>query len=404
MSWTRTRAAAACAALAVVVATLVTPSGAAQADPDLTHARAAAAALALKVDRLNGQLEAATEDYGAAATALNDVVTRMLTADQGVDDANIAAAAATARTDDAARQMYMSGGPGAIYASILEGRSIGDVLDRIASVDSVVRGDVIATSTARVQATSAAATRARYALLTTRRRVLEGRLAAAADRARLIHAQTQAALASATSLVLRLVDQERAAQQAAAEAAARAAAGVLPWGSASVPADAYAALDRAIAEATAAPATPYAVGALTDARRWLGTPYSAGGGNLDGPTTGWCSSSAPDDGRTQDGTCAAEVTVGFDCSSLMVRIFHAAGRALPRTSRQQWTIGVHVPLAALAPGDLLFWANDLSRPGSIHHVAMYIGHGLMVQAPHTGGHVEVAPVYLRGLIGAVRPT
>jgi cell wall-associated NlpC family hydrolase len=62
-----------------------------------------------------------------------------------------------------------------------------------------------------------------------------------------------------------------------------------------------------------------------------------------------------------------------------------------------------VALADLQPGDLLFWANDLSNPGSIHHVALYIGHGLMVHSPHTGDHVRVASVYLHGLIGAVRP-
>ncbi len=404
MTWTRTRGAALCAAIAVAAAVLVAPTTPAQADPDLTKAKAAAAALAVKVDRLNGELEAATEDYGAAQGALNDVVTRMLTADQGVDDAHIAAAQATARTDSAAAQMYMTGGPGALYASVLDGSSISDVLDRLASVDSVVRGDLVDSRAADAQARTAVAARTQYARLTAQRQVLEQRLAAAAARAALLQAQATTALDSANALVRSLVDAERAAAQAAAEAAARLATGSLPWGSVSVPADSYAAVDRAITEATAAPATPYAVGAITDARRWLGTPYSAGGGNLEGPTTGWCSSSAPDDGRTADGTCAATSTVGFDCSSLMVRIFHAAGRALPRTSRQQWKIGVHVPLSSLQPGDLLFWANDLSNPGSIHHVALYIGHGLMIQAPHTGGHVEVAAVYFRGLIGAVRPS
>jgi cell wall-associated NlpC family hydrolase len=87
----------------------------------------------------------------------------------------------------------------------------------------------------------------------------------------------------------------------------------------------------------------------------------------------------------------------------MLRIFAAAGKSLPRTSREQWKIGVHVALSDLRPGDLLFWAYDTGNPASIHHVAMYIGHGLMVQAPHTGGHVEVSPVYLSGLVGAVRP-
>jgi cell wall-associated NlpC family hydrolase len=60
-------------------------------------------------------------------------------------------------------------------------------------------------------------------------------------------------------------------------------------------------------------------------------------------------------------------------------------------------------MADLQPGDLLFWAYNTGNPSSIHHVALYIGHGLMVHAPHTGDHVKVASVYLSGLIGAVRP-
>ncbi|MBI1377956.1 MAG: hypothetical protein GC157_10830 [Frankiales bacterium] len=391
-------------ALALVAGGNLGGSGRASADTDLAKARAAADVLRAKVDRLEAESEAAAEDYGAVNTELGDLVTRLILAEGQVDATRQDAAAAAARTDAAARQMYMTGGPSAIYASILDGQDISDVLDRINAVRSVVQGDIVATSVAQDAVAQATATRADLALLTARRRALEDKALAIARRAADLHAQAVAALADADATVRRLVDQERAAAEARAAAAAAAAyRGTLPWSTVTVPADAYSAVDRAIAEASANPATPWAVGAITDARRWLGTPYSAGGGGRSGPSTGWCSSLAPDDGRLADGTCAATSTVGFDCSSLMVRVFSAAGRDLPRTSREQWKIGVHVPLAQLQPGDLLFWAYDLSNPGSIHHVALYIGHGLMIQAPHTGGHVEVASVYLNGLIGAVRP-
>jgi cell wall-associated NlpC family hydrolase len=400
----RRRSAASVVALAVVLAGILGTGAPASAQTDLQKAQAAANALRDKVDLLESQSEAAAEDYGAINDQLGDLVTALIVAEQNVDSSHQGVNEAVGRTDDAARQMYMSGGPGAIYASVLEGRDISDVLDRMASVDSVVRGDIVATGDARVVAAKATATRASLALLTSRRRVLEDQAAAAATRAADLHAQASAALAAADATVRRLVDEERALAQARAEAAAAAAlTGTVPWGSNPVPPDALAAVDRAIAEATADPGTPYAAAAIADARHWLGTPYSAGGGGKNGPTTGWCSSLAPDDGRLNDGTCAATSTIGFDCSSLMVRIFSAAGRDLPRTSRQQWKIGVHVPLSDLKPGDLLFWANNLSNPGSIHHVALYIGHGLMVHSPHTGDHVKVASVYLNGLIGAVRP-
>jgi len=388
----------------VAVAVALLPAAPASAGPDLDKARVQAAALRVEVDRISAEVEAAAEDYGAADQELNDVVTRLTLANEAVDSSQSAADAQVAATDAAAAQLYMSGGPGAIYGSVLDGHDISDVLDRIASVDSVVRGQIAQTTSAQATAARAKVTAADVALLTARVAVLQDRRRAAVLRAQTLQAQASAALASVDQLVRDLVERDRLAAQAAAEAAAVAAyGGSLPWGAVTVPADSYAAVDRAIAEAAADPATPWAVGALSDARHWLGTPYSAGGGGTAGPSTGWCSSSAPDNGRLADGSCAATSTLGFDCSSLMLRIFSAAGRALPRTSREQWTIGIHVALADLRPGDLLFWAYDTANPASIHHVAVYLGHGLMVQAPHTGGHVEVAAVYLSGLIGAVRP-
>ena len=65
--------------------------------------------------------------------------------------------------------------------------------------------------------------------------------------------------------------------------------------------------------------------------------------------------------------------------------------------------GPHVTLGELQPGDLLFWASDPSNPATIHHVALYIGGGLMIAAPHTGDVVKIEPVYMQGYIGATRP-
>jgi len=54
------------------------------------------------------------------------------------------------------------------------------------------------------------------------------------------------------------------------------------------------------------------------------------------------------------------------------------------------------------PGDLLFFGD--SGVESIHHVAIYIGNGMMVNAPYTGAFVRIDSMYQPGgLIGAVRP-
>ncbi|BFV56486.1 NlpC/P60 family protein [Kitasatospora sp. CMC57] len=87
----------------------------------------------------------------------------------------------------------------------------------------------------------------------------------------------------------------------------------------------------------------------------------------------------------------------FDCSGLTSRAWAAAGTAIPRTSEEQWARLPRVPLAELVPGDLVIYFAGAS------HVAMYVGHGLMVHAPHTGSTVRVAPVGALPLLGAVRP-
>lgn len=70
----------------------------------------------------------------------------------------------------------------------------------------------------------------------------------------------------------------------------------------------------------------------------------------------------------------------YDCSGLMLRAYESAGVTLPRTSREQYWAGSQVPVDQAQPGDMLFWAYDTSDPESIHHVAMYLGDGQMVEA------------------------
>ncbi len=82
---------------------------------------------------------------------------------------------------------------------------------------------------------------------------------------------------------------------------------------------------------------------------------------------------------------------GFDCSGLTWAVYRAHGIVIPRDAADQAGSGSPVDAAALQPGDLLFYA---SGPGqdSIHHVAMYVGNGTMIQSPATGRAVETVPV------------
>lgn len=82
----------------------------------------------------------------------------------------------------------------------------------------------------------------------------------------------------------------------------------------------------------------------------------------------------------------------FDCSSLMLQAYRSAGVTLPRVSRQQYRAGAMLPVEQAQPGDLLFWAYDTSNPDTIHHVAMYLGDGKIVEAQQTGVPVHIRPV------------
>ncbi|MFE0461125.1 NlpC/P60 family protein [Kitasatospora sp. NPDC058965] len=87
----------------------------------------------------------------------------------------------------------------------------------------------------------------------------------------------------------------------------------------------------------------------------------------------------------------------FDCSGLTQWSYAQAGVSLPRTTYEQVNVGAAVPsLAQAQPGDLIFYGQDL------HHVAMYIGNGQAVHAPHTGDVVRVAQATSIGSISAIR--
>ncbi|MEV8007341.1 NlpC/P60 family protein [Streptomyces parvus] len=93
----------------------------------------------------------------------------------------------------------------------------------------------------------------------------------------------------------------------------------------------------------------------------------------------------------------AEGPDSFDCSGLTSQAWSAAGRTIPRTSQEQWKRLPRVPVSALRPGDLVIYFPKAT------HVALYIGDGLVVQAPRPGAKVKVSPLASNPLLGAVRP-
>jgi cell wall-associated NlpC family hydrolase len=108
-------------------------------------------------------------------------------------------------------------------------------------------------------------------------------------------------------------------------------------------------------------ATPGADIAVSTAYSLLGTPYVWAGSN---PST------------------------GFDCSGFTSYVWGQAGRSLPHSAAAQAGMVRQLPLSELLPGDLVFYGF-----GYIHHVALYVGGGTIIHAPHAGGVVQADSIY-----------
>lgn len=124
---------------------------------------------------------------------------------------------------------------------------------------------------------------------------------------------------------------------------------------------------------TAPPPSSKAAVAVETARAQIGKPYVWGG-------------SGPD---------------GFDCSGLTSYAWAAAGVYLSHDAYAQYFETTRVPVDQVEPGDLLFFGSDVE---GIHHNAIYVGGGQMIEASQTG-----VPVRYRGwragdLVGAGRPS
>ena len=97
------------------------------------------------------------------------------------------------------------------------------------------------------------------------------------------------------------------------------------------------------------------------ASQFLGTPYRFGG----------------------DGAA------GIDCSSFVQQVFREHRIDLPRTAREQISVGSDVAEGNLKKGDLVFFQTYASYPS---HVGIYLGDGKMIHASSGKGEVTISDI------------
>jgi peptidoglycan DL-endopeptidase CwlO len=330
---------------------------------DLASLRTEAIRLRARLDDQHRRLEVLAEDLEEAYARGVDLLADAARLDRRRRAAEQDLATVQARLDERARSTYMAG-PGWFVASLVGGDDPADALDRLPLQRAVLEADL-----ALVDQVA----RAKARLDDTRSRLSARLVAQAGGAAELDAKRTQAErlaadigreLRTMDRRVATLIEQERRREEADQRAAF-----------ADYLADARASGTAPVRDGRASAAARKAVAV---ALAQLGSPYVWG---AEGPST-------------------------FDCSGLTSFAYATAGISIPRVSRAQFAAYAGVrpvdPLHLVA-GDLVFFADNPANPGTIHHVGMYIGKGLMVEAPHTGAAVRTSSIWRPSYAGAVRP-
>lgn len=99
----------------------------------------------------------------------------------------------------------------------------------------------------------------------------------------------------------------------------------------------------------------------------------------------------------------ANGVTGVDCSSYVQKVFGIAGVSLPRSAREQFTVGEAVEKSQLEVGDLVFFQTYARFPS---HVGIYLGNNLFIHASSRTKKVTIDslehPYYVSRYIGAKR--
>ncbi|MEW1722292.1 C40 family peptidase [Streptomyces sp. NPDC093109] len=349
------------------------PESAPDSPPDSAPDAAPTSVSALlgRLQRLYQDTEEATETYNATAVALDRqrAETKKLTAD--LDRARAALALSRGDAGELARAQYRGQSELSGYLRLLLARDPLSAIDESYLLERAARDRAaamtrLASGEKRAAALAEAARTAldqQQALATRQKRQRDMVTSRLREVEKLLASLSGAQLAAVTALELDVTDK---AQRELIGSGALGAAGAP-----GAPGSPATGTGTGSTTGTTSARTPSAAGAaaLAYAVDQIGKPYEWG---AEGPDS-------------------------FDCSGLTSRAWARAGREVPRTSQEQWSELPRVSLRELRPGDLVVYFPKAT------HVAIYLGDGMVIQAPRPGALVKVSPIAANPLLGAVRP-
>jgi len=316
---------------------------AAAASPDrLSTLQDQAADVRRQVERLDQRSQIATEEYNAVRAELDELNIRLSESRRALSRMQTELDAAREQLSERLSDMYKSDGLD-MFDVLFSVHDLSEVDTQLGYFRSINEADE--DSVERVETMARAAGELTQQIENDRAEALEKELVVREKQAEVQDrlAQRSALLSSLDAEVKKLLAQQARLEAEEAKRLAREA-GV---------------------DLAAIAGSPAQIGVIKETMKYLGIDYVWGGATPSG---------------------------GFDCSGLVLYVYAKFGVDFPHGATMQAHMGAPVPLSKAQPADLVFFGS----PSFYHHVGIYVGNGLFIEAPHTGDVVKVSKLAGRG--------